>query len=92
MLLMTNAFLFQFPRNEEEWRRIGKEFEEKWQFPNCLGSVDGKHVRIVPPQDSGSFFWNYKGYNSLVLMAIANANYEIIYCHIGTNGRIPMEV
>ncbi|KAF2898957.1 hypothetical protein ILUMI_07218 [Ignelater luminosus] len=28
------------------------------------------------------------GYNSLVLMAIANANYELIYCNIGTNGRV----
>lgn len=78
----------QFPNSEEEWRIIGREFEEKWQFPNCLGSVDGKHIRISPPQDAGSFYWNYKGYNSLVLMAIANANYELIYCHMGTNGRI----
>lgn len=80
--------MFQFPKTEDEWKKIGKDFDTKWQFPNCLGSVDGKHIRIIPPPGNGSYYWNYKGYNSLVLMAVANANYEIIYCHMGTNGRV----
>lgn len=80
--------LFQFPTTEDEWICTGQEFERKWNFPNCLGAVDGKHVKITPPQGSGSYFWNYKSFNSLVLMAIANANYEFIYCDIGTNGRV----
>ena len=79
---------FQFPATEQEWSKISEEFQIKWQFPHCLGCVDGKHIRITPPPGSGSFFWNYKGYNSLVMMAIANANYELIYCHMGTNGRV----
>ena len=63
-------------------------FEERWQFPNCVGSVDGKHIAIVPPPGHGSYFFNYKGFNSMVLMAIANANYEFLYAHFGTNGRV----
>lgn len=66
---MINALLFQCSTSEAEWRQIGKEFEERWQFPNCLGCIDGKHIRIIAPQDSGSFYWNYKGYNSLVLIS-----------------------
>lgn len=50
--------------------------------------MDGKHIQISPPAGSGSYFWNYKKTNSLVLMAIANANYEFILCDIGTNGRV----
>lgn len=76
------------PDTEEEWRRIAKDFDERWQFPNCLGAIDGKHIRIIPPPDSGSYFWNYKNFNSIVLMACANANYEFIWCEVGTNGRV----
>ncbi|KAI8432790.1 hypothetical protein MSG28_013744 [Choristoneura fumiferana] len=77
-----------FPSSEEEWLAIAEEFERTWQFPNCLGAVDGKHVAIVPPAGAGSLFFNYKGYHSIVLIGIANANYEFIYVDIGTNGRI----
>lgn len=80
--------MFQFPSTAEEWLQEAKLFEERWQFPNCLGSIDGKHVAIRPPPDSGSFFYNYKGFHSIVLMAIANANYEFLYVNVGTNGRI----
>lgn len=76
------------PDTEEKWRKIAKDFEERWQFPNCLGAIDGKHVRIIPPPGSGSYFWNYKNFNSIVLMACANANYEFIWCEVGTNGRV----
>lgn len=82
------GFLLQFPSSEEEWLAIAEEFERTWQFPNCLGAVDGKHVAVVPPAGAGSHFFNYKGYHSIVLMGIANANYEFIYVDIGTNGRI----
>ncbi|XP_068083928.1 putative nuclease HARBI1 [Anabrus simplex] len=77
-----------FPKSEEDWRHIAKDFEEKWNFPHALGAVDGKHVRIIPPANSGSFYFNYKGYHSLVLMGIVNANYEFILVDFGVNGRI----
>jgi len=79
----------QFTTTEGEWIHVGNEFERKWDFPNCMGAVDGKHVKITPPTGSRSFYWNYKGLNSSVLMSIANANCEILYCDIGTDGRVP---
>ncbi|CAH1988759.1 unnamed protein product [Acanthoscelides obtectus] len=55
---------------------------------NCIGAVDGKNVNIIPPQNSGAYYYNYKGYNSLVLMAICDANCGFIMCDFGVNGRI----
>lgn len=63
-------------------------FESKWNFPHCLGVVNGKHVSIICPPKSCSYYYNYKGLYSLVLMVIVNANYEFILCDFGTNGRI----
>jgi hypothetical protein len=37
---------------------------------------------------SGSFFFNYKGYHSIVLLGIVNANYEFILVDFGVNGRV----
>lgn len=76
------------PESISDWKKIARRFEERWQFPNCLGSVDGKHCRIIPPNGSGSFYYNYKGFHSIILMACANADYEFIWCEAGVNGRI----
>ena len=48
------------PPTEQDWQRIEKEFYECWNFPNCLGMADGKHVVITAPAKSGSLFFNYK--------------------------------
>lgn len=78
----------QFPTSEDEWLNIAQDFDTRWQFPNCLGAIDGKHIAISPPHGAGSYYYNYKGFNSMVLMAIANANYEFVYVNFGTNGRV----
>jgi len=45
---------------EEEWKKKGEEFYSLWQFPNCTGAIDGKHIEIQAPHNSGSLFFNYK--------------------------------
>lgn len=76
------------PRNEEDWRQIAYDYYKKWNFPNCLGAMDGKHVAIESPINSGTEFYNYKGFFSIVLFAVVDANYNFIYANIGSQGRI----
>ncbi|CAH2012676.1 unnamed protein product [Acanthoscelides obtectus] len=78
----------KFPKCQEDWKEIADLFEARWNFPHCLGAIDGKHIDIIPPAGSGSEFFNYKGRHSLVLLGIANAKYQFILADFGTNGRI----
>lgn len=53
------------------FKRTATEFYEKWDFPNCVRSIDGKHIRLRCPKNSGSMYFNYKQFFSIVLMAVA---------------------
>lgn len=79
---------FQIPNCEQEWKVVAERFAERWNFPLCLGAMDGKHIKIRKPEGTSSRYFNYKGSHSIVLFAIVNADYEFIYADVGTNGRV----
>ncbi|KAH8025587.1 hypothetical protein HPB51_010045 [Rhipicephalus microplus] len=70
-----------------DWAKIAGDFTRRWQFPNCLGAVDGKNVAITCPPKSGSAFFNYKGTFSIVLMAVVDSSSKFVLVDIGAEGR-----
>ncbi|KAJ8874169.1 hypothetical protein PR048_025011, partial [Dryococelus australis] len=55
----------------------------KENVPNCIGSVDGKHIRIRSYDYSGSNNFNYVYYFSTVLMAPADADALFVTIDVG---------
>ena len=44
--------LLQTPSSEEDWVKIATEYENHWNFPNCRGAMDGKHILLKQPRKS----------------------------------------
>ncbi|XP_063216866.1 uncharacterized protein LOC134527843 [Bacillus rossius redtenbacheri] len=76
-----------FPSTDQEIESIKQRFWERWRFPNCVGCVDSKHVRIRNPRHSGSMFRNYKQYFSIVLQGVAGPDYKFIAVDVGGYGK-----
>jgi len=76
------------PQTPEKWLNVSKRFFDQWNFPNCLGSMDGKHVVIQAPIHSGTEFFNYKATFSVVLFALVDADYNFLFADVGCQGRI----
>lgn len=50
--------------------------------------MDGKHILIICLHSRGSYYFNYKHFNNIILFALCNANYKFIYVDVGANGRV----
>ena len=82
-----SGFYLKPPTSQEDWEKIATEFLEEWNFPNCLGALDGKHIAIECPGYSGSEYYNYKGFFSIVLMAMCDAKYCFTFINVGNYGK-----
>ncbi|CAL4162053.1 unnamed protein product [Meganyctiphanes norvegica] len=85
--MLMLIFLLQFPPSEQDWKEIASQFQQVWDFPNCLGALDGKHINIHPPSQEEPLYLNYRHTHSIVLMAVANTKYEFVYADVDATGR-----
>ena len=74
------------PTTQDEWKAIADLFQTCWNLPHCVGALDGKHVRIQCPARTGSLYYNYKKFFSVILFALCDADYKFLWTEVGCNG------
>jgi len=72
------------PSTQSEWQNIAAKYEEMWNFPNCIGAIDGKHIILQAPINSN----HYNPQFNIVLMAAADADYNFTFVDIDCQERI----
>ena len=73
------------PTDPEDWKKIEERFRNRWNVPHAVSALDGKHIGIKKPKKSGSEYFNYKGYFSMVPLALVNADYKFLWVNVGAS-------
>lgn len=67
--------------------QISEDFFNRWQFPNCIGAIDGKHISVqCPPKTGSQFYSSYKKRFSIILIAACDAKYRFTWVDVGDYG------
>ena len=77
--------LLTFPTTPDQWKEKATQFSRR-NFHHTIGALDGRHVAIRCPPDSGSRYYNYKGFYSLVMLALVDADYNFLWVDVVSNG------
>ena len=78
--------VIQCPTTPEGWKAVAVGLADRWQFHLAIGALDGNHIAIQAPNNMGLLYYNYKGFHSIVFLALVDADYKFMYVDVGTNG------
>lgn len=62
----------KFPETSVELNASIQPFEELSALPNIVGAIDGSHVRIKTPSDSGADYFNRYLQHNFIIQAVIN--------------------
>ena len=58
-------------------------------MPHAIEALDGKHEALKKPAHSGSLYHNCKGFFSIPLLALMDADYKFLWIELGGVGHMP---
>ncbi|KAJ8685821.1 hypothetical protein QAD02_021614 [Eretmocerus hayati] len=84
--IILSPLVLRCPSEPAHWLSIAARYVYLWNHPHCGGSSDATHIWIIRPPHGGSLFRNYKGFNSIILMTLSDADRRITWYCVGDYG------
>ena len=76
------------PITTKEWRPIAEQFKRRWNVSHACAALDGKHVAWKKPSNTEILYYNYKGFCSIVLMALLDADHKFLWVDVRGHGHM----
>lgn len=76
IVLRLEPRFVRFPKVHEVHEHL-RRFAAVSGFPQGMGALDGCHIEVCSPKDHATDYINYKGWYSVILLAIVDHTYTI---------------
>lgn len=83
--------MLQAPSTQGEWLNIAEGFNQRWNFPHCIGSLEGKYITIKNSMCYQSSSPSKDRAFSILLLVAVDADYKFMAVEFGVEGQIPDE-
>ena len=67
------------PTTPDGWKELEREFRIRWNVPHALGA-------LKKPKNTAAMYHNYKGFFSIVMLALVDGQYKFRWVDVGTAG------
>ena len=78
----------RLPQSAQEIRERIDESRDRAGFPQVVAGVDGCHIPIKAPQNNPEDYVNRKGFHSIILQGLVDANYLFSDICVGWSGKV----
>ena len=78
----------RLPQSAQQLRERIDESRDRAGFPQVVACVDGCHIPIKAPHNNPEDYVNRKGFHSIILQGLVDANYMLLDICVGWPGKV----